>query len=265
MIHAGNLRKMVSIQGDPIQYALPLGDSLVNLNDHIGSSIKLHFNGTINCVCCGKKIKKTYNQGFCFQCFQTAPEADESIVKPELSKVHLGIARDLNWAQTHDLIDHYVYIAVSSDLKIGVTRHHQIPTRWIDQGASYAIKVAKVPNRHVAGIMEVWFKKYYKDKTNWRAMLTNQVNNSFDLKEEKYRALELLPAELKQYSSDDDSVTVLNYPVEEFPTKINSLSLDKENTIEKKLIGIKGQYLLFEGGDVLNIRKHNGYFVEIEY
>ena len=56
----------------------------------------------------------------------------------------------------------------------------------------------------------------------------------------------------------------LNYPVLEFPEKVKSLSFEKTAHISGKLMGVKGQYLLFEGGEVLNIRKHTGYFVTLD-
>jgi len=227
----------------------------------------MHFTGQINCISCGKITKTSFNQGFCYNCLQTAPEASESIIRPELSKSHFGIARDMEWAEKHDLIDHYVYLAVSNDVKVGVTRSHQIPTRWIDQGASSAIKVAKTPNRHIAGIIEVFLKKHFTDKTNWRAMLTNNVANNVannvDLLEEKQNALLFLPLELQKYADDDNEVTQIEYPVQAFPKKVKSVGFDKMPTINGIVTGIKGQYLIFENNTVLNIRKHNGYFLEI--
>ncbi|MGQ7871401.1 DUF2797 domain-containing protein [Sunxiuqinia sp. sy24] len=249
--------------GEPIQYQLPIGDQLVPMNELIGQHIHFKFDGQINCISCGKKTKTSFGQGFCYACFQMAPEADESVMRPELSRAQYGLARDLEWAKEHDLIEHYVYFAVSSELKIGVTRHHQIPTRWIDQGASRAIRLAKTPNRHIAGIIEVLLKKHFTDKTNWRAMLTNKVDNTIQLETEKHNALKLIPRELQQYFSDEDEVVQLHYPVIEYPAKVNSVSFDKNSVIEGALKGVKGQYLLFDQNRVLNIRKHNGYFLTL--
>ncbi len=263
MEYQGNILKMKTELGEPIQYQLPIGDQLVPMNELIGQHIHFKFDGQINCISCGKKTKTSFGQGFCYACFQTVPEADESVVRPELSKAQYGLARDLEWAEQHDLIDHYVYFAVSSELKIGVTRHHQVPTRWIDQGASRAIRLAKTPNRHIAGIIEVLLKKHFTDKTNWRAMLTNKVDNSIDLVTEKQKALQLMPLELQQYFSDENEVLDLHYPVTEYPTKVSSVSFDKKPVIEGTLKGIKGQYLLLDKNQVLNMRKHNGYFLTL--
>lgn len=261
MQYEGNIHKMRTELNAQVQYKLPIGADFIDMNEIIGKSIKMSFSGQINCISCGKRTKTSFNQGFCYNCLQTAPEAAESVIRPELSKAQFGIARDMEWAEKHDLIDHFVYLAVSSDIKVGVTRNHQIPTRWIDQGASYAIKIAKTPNRHIAGVIEVFLKKHFTDKTNWRAMLKNEVLKDFDLASEKERVSNLLPAELQKYIDPDNEVTKIDYPVEQFPDKIKSIGFDKLPEIEGTVSGIKGQYLIFDDNRVLNIRKHNGYFL----
>ncbi|MCL3780231.1 DUF2797 domain-containing protein [Prolixibacteraceae bacterium JC049] len=260
---SGNLVKMYTTLEDQVKYSLKLNNNLIDINKLIDKKIRLDFNGQINCIECGKKTKKSFNQGFCYQCFKTSPKADESVIRPELSKAHLGISRDIEWAKEHDLIPHYVYLSISSHLKIGVTRHHQIPTRWIDQGASSAIIVAETPNRHIAGVIEVWLKKFYSDKTSWQAMLKNKLPIDIDLVKEKEKAIKLLPIELQRYAKADCQTEQINYPVEEYPTKVSPLSFDKTPIIEGVLKGIKGQYLIFEEGKVLNIRKHNGYYINL--
>lgn len=261
----GNILKMRTELAAPVKYTLPIGETQIEMNDIIGKEIKMTFTGQINCISCGKRTKTSFSQGFCFNCLQTAPEASESIIRPELSKSHFGIARDMQWAEKNDLIDHVVYLAVSSEIKVGVTRNHQIPTRWIDQGASYAIKLAKTPNRHIAGVIEVFLKKYFTDKTNWRAMLKNEILPDINLTAEKQKAAELLPVELQKYIDIDNEITTVEYPVEQFPKKIVSVGFDKLPEIEGSLTGIKGQYLIFNDDRVLNVRKHNGYFLQIDF
>ena len=261
----GNIHKMRTELANPVQYFLPIGENEIEMNSLIGKEISMNFTGQINCIKCGKRTKTSFHQGFCFNCLQTAPEASESVIRPELSKSQFGIARDLEWAKKHDLADHFVYLAVSSQIKIGVTRSHQIPTRWIDQGTSYAIKLATTPNRHIAGIIEVFLKKYYTDKTNWRAMLKNEVTENINLQEEKQNVIQLLPSELRKYIEPDNETTTIEYPVQQFPQKIKSIGFDKTPIIKGVLQGIKGQYLIFENDTVLNIRKHNGYFLHIFY
>ncbi len=261
----GNIRKMRTELASPVNYFLPVGENEVGINALIGKEILLNFTGQINCFSCGKITKTSFGQGFCYKCLQTAPEASESIIRPELSKSHLGIARDMEWAKKHDLIDHYVYLAVSNEIKVGVTRNHQIPTRWIDQGASFAIKLAKTPNRHIAGVLEIFLKKYITDKTNWRLMLKNEIANNIQLVEEKNRIIQLLPTELRKYVDPNGEITVIEYPFTGCSAKIKSVSFDKTPKIEGILKGIKGQYLIFSDDAVLNIRKHNGYFLQVSY
>jgi len=262
--YKGNILKMRTELASPVNYFLPVGDEKIEMNPLIGKEISMHFTGQINCISCGKVTKRSFNQGFCYNCLQTAPEASESVVRPELSKSQFGIARDMEWVKKHDLIEHVVYFAVASELKIGVTRNHQIPTRWIDQGASFAIEIARTPNRHIAGVMEVFLKKHFTDRTNWQAMLKNKVAENIDLAEEKRKVRELLPLELQNYLTETNDVTSIEYPVLEYPSKVKSLSFDKTPDISGVLKGIKGQYLIFENNTALNIRKHNGYFLEIE-
>ena len=261
--YQGNILKMRTKYATPVHYFLPVGEEEIDLNALIGTNITMHFEGQINCISCGKKTKRSFNQGFCYNCLQTAPEASESIVRPELSKAQFGIARDIEWAEKYDLIEHVVYLAASSEIKVGVTRHHQIPTRWIDQGASYAVKLAKTPNRHIAGIIEVFLKKHFTDRTNWQAMLKNKTVEHTDILKEKQKVKELLPRGLQKYFDPDDEITTIEYPVQNFPQKVKSIGFDKNPEIKGVLTGIKGQYLIFENQNVLNIRKHNGYFLKI--
>ena len=263
MQYEGNIQKMRTEIANPVGYFLPIGENEIEMNSLIGNKIKMNFSGQINCISCGKRTKTSFHQGFCYNCLQTAPEASESIIRPELSKSHLGIARDIEWAKKHDLVDHIVYLAVSSEVKVGVTRNNQIPTRWIDQGASFAIKLATTPNRHIAGVIEVFLKKYFTDKTNWRAMLKNEISRNTNLLEEKEKVIQLLPSELQKYLDPDNQITKIDYPVLQFPQKIKSIGFDKLPIIEGILKGIKGQYLIFNNEMVLNIRKHNGYFLNI--
>ena len=260
----GNLLKMATAQTNTVDYLLNIGNEQVYVNDWIGHKISLKFLNTINCLRCGRETKKSFFQGYCYPCFISAPETDECIVRPEKCMAHEGISRDMEWSKTHCLIDHYVYLAVSSGLKVGVTRHNQIPTRWIDQGASRAARIAKTPNRHLAGLIEVDLKKHFADKTNWQQMLKNIVNREINLKEEKQKVFQWLREDLQQYLIDDDEVTEIHYPVKQFPQKVRSVNFDKTREYTGVLTGIKGQYLIFKEGSVFNVRKHNGYLTEIE-
>ncbi len=258
----GNLSKMKTSLEEVVQYRIQLNDE-VNMNELVGKNVRLEWNGIINCQKCSKVTKKSFGEGFCYSCFISAPEAAECILRPELCRAHLGEGRDPEWEEKHHNQPHVVYLAASSAVKVGITRATQVPTRWIDQGASAAIRLAEVENRYEAGRIEVALKEFFTDKTSWQRMLKNEIDESIDLEEEKWSLEEHLPADITEYFSEDDEIVEINYPVIEYPTKVKSVSFDKVPVIEGKLIGIKGQYLIFEGGVVLNIRKHTGYYISL--
>jgi len=259
---SGNLRKMQTRLDDVAHYTLALGDTQIDMNAKIGETIKLAFDGTINCIACGKVTKKSFGQGFCYPCFQNAPESSECIIRPELCRAHEGEARDMAWAEEHCLVEQIVYLARSSAVKVGITRASQIPTRWIDQGATDAIVFARVPNRYTAGLVEVAMKEHLTDRTNWQRMLKNEVIDA-DLVEMKASLIGSLDDDLRQFVDSDDTVCSINYPVEQYPEKVKSVGFDKFPEIEGCLAGIKGQYLIFDDNRVLNIRKHNGYRISM--
>lgn len=263
MLFSNNLNKLISENLDEVQYFLKDREELIKLNKLIGQRIRFSHSSIINCIYCGRRTRTSYSQGYCFSCSQTLPQASLSILKPELDQSHLGISRDMEWAKKNSLVDHYVYLAISSSLKVGITRHNQIPTRWIDQGASKAIRIAKVPYRQLSGLIEIELKKYYSDKTNWRKMLTNNIDKDIDLLAERDKAHQRLKKSFEEYLINDE-ITEIHYPVLEYPSKVNSISLDKTANFEGQLMGIKGQYLMFDNNRVFNIRKHSGYYVEIE-
>ncbi|KIQ19171.1 hypothetical protein RT99_15650 [Flavobacterium sp. MEB061] len=263
MTYQGVLTKMQTEIGNPIQYYLVFEDSFLSMNQLLDKEIEINFAG-FQCLNCCKK-KKIFRQGFCYDCFYSSPAVGDWIMRPELSTAHLGIAdRDLEYEQKVQLQPHVVYLAVASEIKVGVTRKTQVPTRWIDQGASQAIAVVEVPNRYLAGITEVALKSHYTDKTNWRKMLQNPTA-VFDLIAEKVKIEELIPAEAREYFyAQKNDLFELNYPVLNYPAKVASLNLDKTPSFQGKLIGIKGQYLIFEDGTVFNVRGSEGYVVTID-
>lgn len=263
MTYEGVLNKMQTQFETPIQYFLIFQDSFLNVNQLLNKNIEINFVG-YQCLNCGKK-KKIFRQGFCYDCFYSSPAVGDWIMKPELSTAHLGIQdRDLAYEEKVQLQPHIVYLALSSEVKVGVTRKNQVPTRWIDQGAEKAISIVEVPNRYLAGITEVALKSHFADKTNWRKMLTNDIVFT-DLIEEREKLQHLLPQEVQEYFHlEKNDLYEMNYPVIEYPTKINSLSLDKTPNFKGKLMGVKGQYLIFEDGTVFNIRSNEGYVVSIQ-
>ncbi len=252
---------MITENASPVQYYLDLENDFLNLNQLLDRTVEISFK-KYQCLSCGKD-KKIFRQGFCYDCFYKMPQTGDWIMRPELSKAHLNIEdRDLAYEKAAQLQAHIVYLANSSNVKVGVTRKSQLPTRWIDQGAHEAIEIIEVPNRYLAGIAEIALKEHVSDKTNWRKMLTNNVID-VDLNKEKEKLYPFLPNEVKPYYLENKSKeTEIDFPVNQYPTKIKSLNLDKTPAYQGKLKGIKGQYLIFENGTVFNVRNWEGYVVE---
>jgi hypothetical protein len=256
------LQKMDSKLESTVQYSLRTSELPIVMNDLIGKGISMSWDGVIICSKCSKQTKKSFGEGFCFTCFSNAAEASPCILHPELCEAHLGKGRDLEFEERNHNQPHYVYLAATDSVKVGVTRATQIPTRWIDQGAQTCILVAETPNRYLAGCIEVALKEFFTDKTNWQNMLRNIQGDSYDLEEEKWSVQEELPADLTQYWVENDELIELNYPVESYPEKVSSMTFDKTPHIQGTLTGIRGQYLMLDHKNVINIRRHTGYEIE---
>ena len=258
----GQIRKMMTENENPIKYYWNFKNDFIVMNQLLGKKIKISFDH-YECLGCGLD-KEIYQMGYCKNCFFTLPEANPSIISPELSTAHLGIAqRDLEWEQKFELQPHIVYLANSSGVKVGVTRETQIPTRWIDQGASEAIVIARTANRYEAGMIEVALKDVISDKTNWQRMLKNEVPevNLF----EKYQEIKnVIGTDFQQFLVEEPTVYQLDYPVISYPEKVKSLNLKKTPEIEGVLKGIKAQYLIFEDNSVFNVRGHEGFYVKLD-
>ncbi len=263
----GPIKKMRSRLGQPVDYELPLGDGAVAMNPLIGEEIALHFTGRIFCTHCGRKTNKSFNQGYCFPCMKRLAQCDSCIVKPEQCHFAEGTCREPDWGQENCMIEHIVYLANASAPKVGITRHTQVPTRWIDQGATQARPVLAVDTRHQSGLAEVLFKDHIADKTNWRAMLKGPAE-PLDLAALAEELLVNIAPGLENLQSrfgvqalqvlEDQETVQINYPVQQYPEKISSLNADKTPQIQGVLHGIKGQYLIFDSG-VINMRKYTGY------
>ncbi len=264
MKYQGVLKKMPTENLETIQYYLEMESDVLHMNQLLDKTIEISFKG-YECLSC-KKNKEIYRQGFCKTCFFETPNAGDWIIRPELSTAHLGIEdRDLSFEKKMQLKPHIVYLAFSSNVKVGVTRKTQVPTRWIDQGATKAIEIVEVPNRYLAGITEVALKEHVADKTNWRKMLQYTYEDS-DLNSVKQQLAKYIPEEAKDYFlKNNTKITELNFPVLRVPEKVKSLNIVKTETYKGKLKGIKGQYLIFEDNTVFNVRSNEGLVVSINF
>ncbi len=258
----GQILKMISQNAEPIQYYLNLSADLLNMNQLIGKKIHIKHIG-YECVNCGSD-EKIYRMGFCKKCFFESPYASETIIRPELSKAHLGIEeRNLDVEKSIQLVPHIVYLAYTGDVKVGVTREAQIPTRWIDQGATFALPIAKTSNRYEAGMIEVALKEHLPDKTNYRKMLQDDYEDELDLEDFRNQVKQYFPSDFEKFYNTESEIFKLDYPYQA-PEKINVFTLDKNPDFEGVLKGIKGQYLYFEGGNFINVRGHEGYVIEFD-
>jgi hypothetical protein len=264
----GGLRKMHSaLESGLVQYGMPLGDQVVPLNTLLGRTLSLRFLGTIHCIHCGRKTKKSFNQGFCYPCFRRLAQCDSCIVSPEKCHFHAGTCREPEWGEANCMIDHFVYLANTSGIKVGITRGTQLPTRWIDQGATQALPVFRVASRLDSGLVEVLFAQHVADKTAWQTMLKGP-SDPRDLAAERLRLMELSGVAVQGLREergldaitelDNGEVTTIDYPVLEYPSKVKSMTFDKLPEVRGRLMGIKGQYLILDTG-VINMRRHAGY------
>ncbi|MGY0406734.1 MAG: DUF2797 domain-containing protein [Polaribacter sp.] len=262
MMYQGVLKKMKTENTDEIQYYLDMKSDFLHVNQLLHKEISIHF-VTYECLNCSLE-KEIYRQGFCKSCFFETPNAGDWIMRPELSTAHLDQEdRDLAYEKLSQLQPHIVYLANSGNVKVGVTRKAQVPTRWIDQGAHKAIEIVETPNRYLAGITEVALKEYVADKTNWRKMLKNDVEDE-NLVEWRNKLQQYIPKEAKPYFIENNMETNLNFPVIKYPKKPKSLNLKKTPKYSGKLVGIKGQYLIFEDETVFNVRANEGLVVHIK-
>lgn len=275
LLARGNLRKLDTRLETPVSYRLPThseatGLQLTPLNDLLGKGVQLRFTGQINCVHCNRVTKKSFSQGYCYPCFQSLAQCDSCIIHPERCHFDQGTCREPAWGEEFCMRDHIVYLANSSGAKVGITRSTQVPTRWIDQGAVQALPIVRVRSRLQSGVFEVLLRRYVTDKTNWRDMLRGG-NEPVDLIAERERLLALCAPDLEElikrfgFHAINPITGVepidITYPVLSYPEKISTLSFDKDPLVEDTLMGIKGQYLIFENG-VINIRRFAGYEIE---
>lgn len=269
---SGHLEKMHTSLSDngAVDYQLPLDKQLIPLNQYIGKRIRLEHLGDIHCIHCGRRSKKSFSQGYCYPCFTKLPQCDTCIMSPEKCHFHHGTCRDEEWGEKYCFTDHFVYLANSSGVKVGITRGNQLPTRWIDQGATQGLPIFRVETRYQAGLIEDRLREHIADKTHWQRMLKGNaeavdlgiLRDELMVKSES--ELELLEQEFGLQALQrlyNESATDIEFPVSIWPEKVKSFNLDKQPEIDGLLQGIKGQYLIFDSG-VINIRKYTAYNVQ---
>ena len=270
--HLDKMQVRLGEDGGPVHYQLRLDDERLPISEHLGQSIRLEYQGEIHCSHCGRKTKKSFQQGYCYPCSRKLARCDICIVRPEKCHYDAGTCREPEWGEAHCLRPHIVYLANSSGIKVGITREEQIPTRWIDQGATQALPIFRVASRLISGLIETTLAAHVSDKTHWQRMLKG-VPEPLDLPAARDELLAQCAAEIdalrEQFGDDaisvltDVPVQAIDYPVRQYPTKVTSLNFDKTPVVEGVLQGIKGQYLILDSG-VINIRKFTSYRVDAQ-
>ena len=252
------LRKLPHIHQETEHYRL----EDLDLNDLLGKELTITHTGRILCLNCGADTRKSFGDGLCYQCFKTLARADSCIIRPHTCHYHQGTCREPDWGDSHCMIPHVVYLAVTSGLKVGVTGAHKVFERWGDQGARAAVILAQTPDRKTAGEIEVALSEHLSDRTNWRQLITGKVDE-VDLLEAKNNTIPKIPSPLIRHATEDDHIELFTYPVLEYPQKAKTISLDKSSQIQGPLLGIVGQYL-FLGPLAFNVRRHSGYEADVK-
>lgn len=257
----------VRLEAPVVQYSFRLGEEQVPVNPLIGSTVRLEYLGAIHCTHCGKRTKTSFSQGYCYPCMTKLAQCDVCIMAPEKCHYDAGTCREPSWGEQFCMTDHVVYLANSSGIKVGITRATQLPTRWLDQGASQALPIMRVATRQQSGLVEDLLRSQVPDRTNWRTLLKGDAEvldlpaireQIFDACAEGLRDLQARFGLQAIQPVPDAEVVQMRYPVEAYPKKIVSFNLDKDPVAEGTLLGIKGQYLIFDTG-VINIRKYTAY------
>ena len=264
----GSISKMSArLDASVVQYAFRLGEQEVPVNPLIGKTLRLEYLGAIHCSHCGRKTKTSFSQGYCYPCMTKLAQCDVCIMAPEKCHYDQGTCREPSWGEQFCMTDHVVYLANSSGIKVGITRATQLPTRWLDQGASQALPIVRVATRQQSGLVEDLFRSQVADRTNWRALLKGDAeavdllavrDQLFDSCAEGLTALQARFGLQAVQPLSDGEVLEIRYPVEAYPSKIVSFNLDKNPVAEGTLLGNKGPYLIFDTG-VINIRKYTAY------
>jgi hypothetical protein len=268
----GALAQMSSALDRPVRYSLDVGDVSIPLNDLLGREVTLRFVGRITCRYCGATTRKSYGDGHCYDCFKTLARCDLCVVSPDRCHYAAGTCREPDWGDAFCMQPHLVYLANSAGPKVGITRPQNVPMRWLDQGATQAMPVMRTQTRHQAGCVEAALARYVADRTDWRGLVGRDaapIDLDSLLAQLRDRAtLELAALDARFPGAlewiDAPQPQQFEYPVASYDGAATALSLLPEVPTGGTLLGVKGQYLLFDTG-VLNVRRYTSYHVEVAH
>jgi hypothetical protein len=267
---SGVLAKLSVEASSPAAYVMSLENQAIDMNALIGSNIEICFTGHITCCHCGVETRRSYGGGHCYACFKTLASCDLCVVSPDRCHFFEGTCREPDWGESFCMQPHLVYLANSAGLKVGITKPSQVPVRWLDQGASQALIILRTATRQQAGLVEAALAQTVRDRTDWRALVAGEAR-AVDLDAARGQLARQASAALtaldRRYPgalqpADDEVARVFSYPVSRYPRQFERFTLDTAATVRGRLVGIKGQYLLFDTG-VFNVRQHTSYHVQL--
>ena len=257
--------------GRPVRYALPFADASGTMNELLGEQLEIRFLDRITCRACRRVSRKSYGGGYCYDCFKTLARCDLCMVSPDRCHFAAGTCREPQWAESFCMRPHIVYLANSAGLKVGITRAANLPGRWLDQGATQAAAILETSTREQAGWAERALARYVSDRTDWRALVSREpqiIDLAVEAERLKRQAagsiqevFDRFPGGLQWIS--ELQVVRFRYPVDRL-TSPTRLTLSAGASIGGYLLGIRGQYLLFDSG-VFNVARYCSYHVQLGY
>lgn len=275
----GTLQKLSVQWGEPARYELLLsapetigsgsGTAApgLDVNALLGRVLDIEYLEHIACCHCGRRTRKSFAQGYCYPCFRSLARCDLCVVSPDRCHYAAGTCREPEWGESFCMQPHLVYLANSTGPKVGITRRGAERGRWLDQGATQGLVIMEAPTRHLAGLAEVAVGRYLTDRTDWRALVRGDAEPV---------DLPLLRDRLRRLDADDPLVDdqvrwapdyaplALSYPILRYPSRIRRFRLERDRRVRATLVGVKGQFLLFDQG-VLNVRQHTGFHVRLRW
>ena len=267
---SGVLHGMDCIPGTPVRYSLELDDGVLPLNELLGRTLTIRFDGRITCQHCGAITRKSYGDGYCYPCFKTLARCDLCVVSPDRCHYAAGTCREPQWGESFCMQPHLVYLANSAGAKVGITTPANVPMRWLDQGATQAAVIMRTQSRFQAGCVEAALAQHVSDRTEWRSLVGRDAQEldlvalCEQLRRQAARSLaaldERFPGALQWV--EQPAALRFEYPVMSYAGQPVGLTLDPGVAIGGALLGIKGQYLMFDNG-VFNVRRHTSYHVEV--
>jgi len=252
-----------SLLSNDVRYILA---NQIFLNSYVGKSIRLEYLRKVQCLSCGKNTYGILTQGFCHSCSATLPGCDICMLKPELCHYNFGTCRIKPWGLSKCFRWHYIYLSITSGVKVGITSAVNAPKRWIDQGAVQALPIFKVSSRFLSGIIECKLKSYFADKTHWCSMLKSKpfIHDLVHYRDIIFKKEESFFINIQKVYGRHSIIyinrelTEINYPILSYPLQVLSHNFIKDSVLEGVLLGIKGQYMILSDKKVFNIRRYLG-------